>query len=139
MLYELHKLLKPIAATRLTGPVAAMQAEQQTSDVDVSTSNLPTPGAQTPPAHVLQLPVVKQVQNEPARRQALQQQTHQQQPGQHGGAIDGQPDLQMECSCECSPRITMIENFLLALCKTIDDQQQQLTAAIRARAAKMKP
>lgn len=73
--------------TRPTGPVAAMQAGQQTSNVamttgvamkpGVSTSNLPTPhqpgiglkpGTQTPPAHVLQ--VVKQVQEEAARQQA---------------------------------------------------------------------
>lgn len=72
--------------TRPTGPMAAMQAGQQTSNVamatgvamkpGVSATNLPSPhqpgiglkpGTQTPPAHVLQ--VVKQVQEEAARQQ----------------------------------------------------------------------
>ncbi|XP_077262697.1 histone acetyltransferase p300-like [Temnothorax americanus] len=70
--------------TRPTGPVAAMQAGRQTSNVAMTTgvamkpSNLPTPhqlgiglipGTQTPPVHVLQ--VVKEVQEEISRRQAL--------------------------------------------------------------------
>lgn len=72
--------------TRPTGPMAAMQAGQQTTNVGmatgvamkpgVSATNLPSPhqpgiglkpGTQTPPAHVLQ--VVKQVQEEAARQQ----------------------------------------------------------------------
>lgn len=93
--------------TRPTGPVGAMQAGQQTSNVaivagvpikpGVSPTNLPSPhqpgiglkpGTQTPPAHVLQ--VVKQVQEEAARQQAPHVGYGKVAPGGGVGVVGGQ-------------------------------------------------